>query len=102
MKTINEVFRDTVRAQVAAGNHSRWGEAESVATIKAVVKAAAMESGLDEIEATAIVDNCHESIKRVVNPAAFANLLEKLEPTHPSYVCRPKKGTRGSISAAAL
>lgn len=93
--TIAEAFKASVRDSVAKGNHARWGEVESTQAISAVVKAAAIESGLDETEATALADNIYPFVKRVVNPSAFAQSLDGLSTDHPSHIRRAKRGSGG-------
>lgn len=75
---ISEAFKTSVRNSIAKGNHARWGEAESVDAIGAAIVAACMESGLDAAEAKAVADNCSPFVRRVVNPSAFAQDMEKL------------------------
>lgn len=88
--SIKEAYQATVAEQVKKGANARWGEAESVAVIKAVVKAGAMESGLDEVEANALADNVVAEVARVVNPSAFAQRLEKLPDGHACKITRSK------------
>lgn len=77
--TINEAFKASVRAQVAKTFHRSWGADESLETILACVKAAVMESGLDETEARAITSNLRESrMGKVINPSQWAQELEIL------------------------
>ena len=94
--TINEAFKASVRAQVAKHNHSKWGGDDSTEVICEVVKAAAMESGLDKLEATTLAGNIRTLVLEVVNPSAFAQKLEKLPKDHPSYVKRPERGQRAA------
>lgn len=78
MKSITEAFKASVRNSAAKSNHARWGEVESTSAIVAAIVAAAMESGLDETEATAMATNLTPYVREVVNPSAYAQKLEQL------------------------
>ena len=78
MKTITEAFKTSVRNSAAKAGHIRWGENESTAAIVAAIVAGAMESGLDETEATAMASNLTPYVREVVNPSAYAQKLEQL------------------------
>ena len=99
---MKDTFKQAVREAVENGGHARWGEAESLSVCKAVIAKAAGESGLDEIEAQALANNAATYIQKVINPSAFAQILEKLPEGHASRIVRPKRGTGGSRAALDL
>lgn len=76
--TINQAFKQAVRSAAAKSNHAKWGETESTSSICAAIEAAAMESGMDEVEAKAMVQNLTPYVREVVNPSAYAQKLEQL------------------------
>lgn len=97
-ESIKQVYTTAVRAAVAKGNHARWGEAESLSVIEALFDAAvsdddALAEGFDAIRA---------NVAKVINPSAFAQVLDKLPKDHPSSITRPKKGSGGSRTADDL
>lgn len=96
--TIKESFVASVTQSVKDGGATRWGEAESKKATLAVVKAAAIESGLDATEAAAICDNIAPFVGLVINPSAFAQVLEKRAVGDPMHITRPKKGSGGAKS----
>jgi hypothetical protein len=98
MEKVATVRRDTVRAQVARGNHSRWGGAESVAVIEELVSLLVSD---EEVGAEGF-DAIREAVTEVVNPSAFAQVLEKLDESHPAHIRRPEKGKRTSKAGEGL
>lgn len=96
---IKESFVASVTQSVQANGGTKWGEAESKAAVLAVVKAGAMESGLDVTEAQAICDNIAAYVGVVINPSAFAQMLEKRPENDPMHIKRPKRGSGGGKSA---
>lgn len=89
---LKKVFVQAVTVAVAKGGGVRWGEAESLAVVEAMVEAMlasddAMAKGFDAIRA---------NVGKVVNPSAFAQALEKLPEGNPRRIVRPKRGTGGS------
>lgn len=98
LQEIKDTFKTVVRQQVAKGGKVRWGEAESLAVIEALVEVMvtnedATAEGFDAIRA---------NVGQVVNPSAFAQTLEKLPKDHPASITRPKRGTGGSRGASDL
>jgi len=87
-----DAFKVSVRKFVKAGNHAKWGEAESVGVISDMTDAMvsdddALNEGFDAIRAF---------VAKVVNPSAFAQTLDKLPKDHPAHLNRPKRGTGGA------
>lgn len=95
---IKEAFKAKVREQVALGNHVKWGESDSLAVIAELVSV--LQS--DEELALEGFDAIRANVSQVVNPSAFAQVLEKLGTEHPSHIRRPKRGTGGSRAASDL
>lgn len=113
LQEIKDTFKTVVRQQVAKGGKVRWGEAESLAVIEALVDVLvsnedAQADGFDAIRT---------NVGQVVNPSAFAQTLEKLPAVgfdekgqplaggtfpHPARIVRPKRGTGGSRGASDL
>lgn len=92
--TVKAAFTAAVRSAVAKGNHQGWGQDDSVAVIAAVATEA-FSSGGDFAD-------CERYVAQVVNPSAFAQVLEKLETSHPAHIRRPGKGQRKSSVAGDL
>lgn len=110
IEKVQAQFRGLVREQVAKGNHSRWGESESVAVVEGLFALAASD---DEIGGEGF-DAIREQVKRVINPSAFAQGLEGLSDgtgrdkegkadlapdgspnaAHPAWIRRAEKGKR--------
>ena len=108
---VSETFKSAVRAEVAKGNHARWGERESVNVIEALF-------GLSESDADVQAegfDAIRDKVAEVVNPSAFAQKLETLPDgtgvnadgeaetqgivdgkftSHPAWIRRAKRGTK--------
>jgi hypothetical protein len=99
---IVETYKQTVIECVKAGGGTRWGEAESRKVIRECAKAAAMESGLDATEASALADSLIAQAGRVINPSAFAQKLEDLPADHPAKLNRPKRGERAVSTGLGL
>lgn len=98
VQEIKDTFKTVVRQQVAKGGKVRWGEAESLAVIEALVEvmmsnADAQADGFDAIRV---------NVAQVVNPSAFAQTLERLPKDHPASITRPKRGTGGARGASDL
>lgn len=119
MSTVTEKVADTykaaVRTAVAKGNHSRWGNEESVSVIEALFGLALSdeEVGLEGFDAIS------QQVSNVVNPSAFAQILEGLpdgtgqdkegkpdkdvdgnpKAAHPAWIRRGKRGGGGSRTA---
>jgi hypothetical protein len=87
-----EAFKTSVRKFVAQGNHTKWGEAESVGVISDMVEALMS----DEDASAEGFDAIHSRVAKVVNPSAFAQTLDKLPKDHPAHLNRPKRGTGGA------
>lgn len=107
---IKEAFKAVVRERVALGNHARWGESDSLAVVEKLVE---VLQGDDELALEGF-DAIRANVGQVVNPSAFAQVLEKLpdgvdkdangvvQPAHPSFIRRPKRGTGGSRAVSDL
>lgn len=119
IEKVSATFRQTVRAQVAKGNHSQWREGDSLAVIEEMV---GLLTSDEEVGAEGF-DAIRDQMKRVVNPSAFAQSLEGLPdgsgknkdgeadgsvdpesgkfvatPAHPSWIRRAEKGKRAGKS----
>jgi hypothetical protein len=89
---VSETFKATVRAEVAKGNHARWGEKESVNVIEALF-------GLGESDADVQAegfDAIRDKVAEVVNPSAFAQKLETL-PDGTGFDAEGKAETQGIV-----
>jgi len=76
MATIKEVFQQTVKAELAKSNGTKWGAKESVAVILALI---ADETGGPDADPSGFDAEFVEAITKVVNPSAFAQSLESAE-----------------------
>ena len=95
IQEINETFKTLVRQQVAKGGGTRWGEAESTEVIAGLVDLLVT----NEDASTEGFDAIREKVSRVVNPSAFAQVLEKLPEGHASRIVRAKRGSGGNRAA---
>lgn len=98
MEKVAEVYKQAVREAVAKGSHQRWGNAESVGVVESLTE---LLSSDEEVGAEGF-DAIREQVGNVVNPSAFAQVLEGLPEDHPSHIRRPEKGKRGVNKGAAL
>lgn len=107
IEVLKTTFKNAVRAAVAKSGGLRWGEAESLSVIEALVE----EYVSNEDAQTEGFDAIRANVSRVVNPSAFAQFLEKLPTTgfneegepekggtypHPARITRPKRGSGGA------
>lgn len=110
---VSAAFKEIVRKRVAAGNHTQWGNADSVAVVVALVELMVNDDEV-QLEGTDAIEG---QIGLVVNPSAFAQRLEEFPDgtglrangdkdldaegkpvaAHPSYIRRPKKGTSRGV-----
>lgn len=81
-----------VTERVVLGNHASWGEEDSLAVIEELVGVMTSDDELT-LEGFMCI---RENVKNVVNPSAFAQVLEKLPLDHPRHIRRPKRGTGGT------
>lgn len=86
-----EAFKVSVRKYVAAGAHTKWGEAESCGVICDLIETMASDP-----DATAEgVDCIRGNIRKLVNPSSFVQTyLEPLPESHPSHVRRAKRAAK--------
>lgn len=74
MNKVTEAFRKAVEAQVVKGGRRTWGADDSCAVIESLVDCLINEKEVASEGYDAIADR----VKKVVNPSAFAQVLESL------------------------